>query len=537
MQGKGANHVSPVDLHDRVIIKLLAERAKSSPDVPFLHIGGVDLTYGETYAQVQRTANGLAELGVQPGDRVVIMLSNRLEFLLSWFAPALMGATVVPINPDWKGDTLHYILSDAAPVVLITNEALVGTVSAAVLDIPTLKAVVVCDSSLSGDSSGPWRQVSWTEMLAEAPETRRDTSLSCYSDVFAILYSSGTTGRPKGIMLPNAHIYSFGINWIATTNLQQDDVLYAPLSLFYMQPMILGVVPVLMVGAQVHIAERFSATRYWADIRRTEATIAHGQFTLIPILLKEPPSNQDRQHRCTRVFIGKSNEDFETRFGVRLIEIYGSTESNLVTYVPWEEPRANSCGKAAPDFEVRIVDDDDRELPQGELGEIVFRPKEPYVISYGYLNQPGATLEAFRNLWFHLGDRGYQDKDGYFYFVDRKKDVIRRKGENISSQELERQVTAHPEVTACAVVPIPDREAEEEVKAFVVVREGAKLTSQELIDYLSSRLPRFMVPRYIEFVSSMPLTPSMKIEKFKLREIGLTAQTWDRQSGDYVQSS
>jgi carnitine-CoA ligase len=525
------------DLHDRVIIRLLAERAASSPDAPFLHIGGADLTYGETYERVRATANGLAELGVGQGDRVVLMLPNRLEFLLGWFAPALLGATVVPINPDWKGDTLQYILSDAAPVALITSAALAEVVGPAVADIPTLKAMIICDLAEPAAADSPYRQLSWTELLALAPDAARDPAVARYNDVFAILYSSGTTGRPKGIMLPNAHVYSFGVNWIATANLQPDDVLYAPLSLFYMQPMILGVVPVLMTGAQVYVAERFSATRYWDDIRRTQATIAHGQFTLIPILLKEPVSELDRQHRCTRVFIGKSNEEFETRFGVRLIEIYGSTESNLVTYVPWDAPRANSCGKAAPNFDVRIVDDDDQELPDGQLGEIAFRPTEPYAISYGYLNNPAATLEAFRNLWFHLGDRGYRDEDGYFYFVDRKKDVIRRKGENISSQELERQVTAHPVITACAVVPIPDREAEEEVKAFVVVQDGATLTSEELIDYLASRLPRFMVPRYIEFVTSMPLTPSMKVEKFKLREIGLTAQTWDRQSGDYVQSA
>jgi crotonobetaine/carnitine-CoA ligase len=352
-----------------------------------------------------------------------------------------------------------------------------------------------------------------------------------HDDVAAVLYSSGTTGRPKGIMLSHAHVYSFGEAWINTTNLQAHDVLYSPLSLFYMQPMILGVIPTLLVGAQVHIAPRFRASRYWQDIRETQATIAHSQFTLIPLLLKQPAGPLDREHRCTRLFIGKSNEEFEQRFGVRLIEIYGSTESNLVCYSPWDAPRAGSAGKASPAFEVRIVDDDDRELPQGETGEIVFRPKEPLVISYGYLNDPGATLAAWRNMWFHLGDLGYFDEDGYLFFVGRKKDVIRRKGENISAVEVERQVNSHPAVSISAAVPIPDSLAEEEVKIFVVLEQGTTLEHQELLDHLTEIMPKFMLPRYIEFVPALPMTPSMKIEKATLKATGLTPATWDSQTG------
>ena len=334
--------------------------------------------------------------------------------------------------------------------------------------------------------------------------------------------------------MPHAHVYSFGVQWSNATNFSQEDVLYAPTPLFYMQATVLGVVPTLMAGAHIHIAERFSASRYWDGIRESGATIAHGQFSLIPLLLKQPPSPLDREHRCKRVFIAKSNNEFESRFGVRIIEIYGSTELNIVTYNPWDRPKESSAGKPAPNFEVKIFDDDDQELPIGEIGEIVSRPKEPFIISYGYNNKPEITLDAWRNMWFHCGDRGYFDRDGYLFFVDRKKDVIRRKGENISSQEVERQVNSHPAVLESAAVPVPAETAEDEVMIFVVLQPGSELLPTDLLDYVRTIVPRFMVPRYVEIIPELPKTGSLKIEKFKLREHGVTAATWDREADAYV---
>jgi crotonobetaine/carnitine-CoA ligase len=316
--------------------------------------------------------------------------------------------------------------------------------------------------------------------------------------------------------------------------LTEADTLYASTPLFYMLATILGVVPTLLVRSKIRIAPRFSASQYWDDIRACGATVAHSVFSVIPILLKQPPSPLDRQHNCRALFIAKSNAEFEERFGVRLIEIYGSTEMNIVAYNPWDEPKAGSCGKPAPNFEVKIVDDDDNELPVGETGEIVARPLEPFSISYGYYKRPEITVEMWRNLWFHCGDRGYFDEDGYLFYVDRKKDVIRRGGENISSYELERQVNSHPLVLESAAIPVPSELGEDEVKVCVVLQPGADVGASELLEHVSELVPRFMAPRYLEFVAELPRTGSLKIEKYKLQQDGLNERTFDRKTAGYV---
>jgi crotonobetaine/carnitine-CoA ligase len=481
-------------------------------------------------------AGGLAAHGVGAGQRVVMMLSNRQEFLLGWFGTAMLGATIVPINPEWKGETLSYILADAEPSALILTADLLPTVTPVIPELPDLKFVVLLDVESTGPAmhAAEVNTLTWDALLEGGGAAAEPVSSPRFDDLLAILYSSGTTGRPKGIAMPHAHVYSFGIQWSRANNFSGVDVLYAPTPLFYMQATVLGVVPTLMAGAQIHIAPRFTASRYWDGVRKSGATIAHGQFSLIPLLLKQPPTPLDRQHNCTRIFIAKSNAEFEERFGVRIVEIYGSSESNIVAYNPWDRHKPGSAGRPAPNFEVIIVDDQDRELPHGQIGEIVARPREPYVISAGYYHRPEITLDAMRNMWFHCGDRGYFDEDGYLFFVDRKKDVIRRKGENISSAELERQVNTHPDVLEAAAVPIPAETAEDEVKIFVVRQSGRDVTPADLITYLQEILPRFMVPRFVEFIPSMPKTGSLKIEKFKLREAGLNDATWDREAGDYV---
>jgi crotonobetaine/carnitine-CoA ligase len=525
--------VQELKLQDRVISQILAERGQTTPDRPFVHIGGVMYTYGQMYEASREIALGLAALGIERGTRVVMMLPNRLEFLLGWLGTALTGATIVPINPDWKGETLSYILTDAQPTLVILGQGLLDQVEETLAGLASLETVVVCDRDDSDQRARPFTTRRWEE-IGSLGQDGPLPAPARFDDVLAVLYSSGTTGRPKGIVMPHAHVYSFGVQWGNATNFGPDDILYAPTPLFYMQATVLGLVPTLMAGAQIHIAERFSASRYWDDIRATRATIAHGQFSLIPLLLKQPPNELDREHQCTRVFIAKSNAEFEERFGVRIIEIYGSTELNIVTYNPWDHHKEGSAGKAAPNFDVRIFDDDDCELPIGEIGEIVSRPTEPFVISFGYYNRPEVTLEAWRNMWFHCGDRGYFDDDGYLFFVDRKKDMIRRKGENISSQEVERQVNSHPAVLESAAIPVPAETAEDEVMVFVVLQPGASVTAPELLEYLPTVLPRFMVPRYIEIIDQLPKTGSSKIEKFKLREHGITPKTWDREVGAYA---
>jgi len=529
-------NVPELPLEDRVITSILADRASAMPDAPFVHIDGLSYSYGAMYEASMTVARALAGIGVKPGQRVVMMLANRSEFLLGWFGTAMLGATVVPINPGWKAETLSYILKDAAPSALILTQNLLPEVGEILPAITELTTLVVLDASEESSSipGSAVRLVSWQEFLSGGSRSIALPEVPHFGDTLAVLYSSGTTGRPKGIVMPHAHIYSFGIQWSRATNFSAVDTLYAPTPLFYMQATVLGVVPTLMAGAQVHVASRFSASRYWQGVRESKATIAHGQFSLVPLLLKQPPSPSDREHNCSRFFIAKSNAEFEERFGVRIVEIYGSTESNIVCYNPWDAPKPGSAGKAAPNFEVVIVDDEDRELPQGHIGEIVARPRAPFLISGGYYHRPEITLEALRNMWFHCGDRGYFDEDGYLYFVDRKKDVIRRKGENISSAEVERQVNTHADVLESAAVPVPAETAEDEVMIFVVPLPGRQIEPADLISYLQGILPSFMIPRFVAVVDALPKTGSMKVEKGKLRELGISPTTWDREAGQYV---
>jgi crotonobetaine/carnitine-CoA ligase len=526
-----ATTMQEVPLAERVIGDILRRAAHEDADRLFLEFDDRSFTYGELDEATDAFARGLLARGVRSGDRVVTLLPNRPEFLVAWFGAAKIGATIVPINPEWKGDTLQYILLDADPRLLIVTPESLESVEATLPQLESLELVGVCgDAQTAADVE----LVSWESLLVEDGEPLQPPTPVRHDTVLAILYSSGTTGRPKGIMMPHAHVYAFARQWMRTVELTAEDILYSPTPLFYMLATILGVVPTLLVRSRIKIAPRFSASRYWDDIRACEATVAHSVFSVIPILLKQPPSPLDRQHKCRALYIAKSNAEFEERFGVRLIEIYGSTEMNIVSYNPWDAPKPGSCGKPAPNFEVKIVDDDDQDLPQGEIGEIVCRPLEPFSISYGYYKRPEVTVEAWRNLWFHCGDRGYIDEDGYLFYVDRKKDVIRRGGENISSYELELQVNSHPAVLESAAIPVPSELGEDEVKVCVVLRQGTEVGPGELVDYVAGLVPRFMVPRYVEFMAELPRTGSLKIEKYKLREDGINVRTFDRSTGANV---
>ncbi|HEY0317710.1 MAG TPA: AMP-binding protein [Solirubrobacterales bacterium] len=521
------------DLHDQVITKILGEAAAEHGDRPFLVFKEpqVQFTYAEVDQNSSAAAAGFAEKGLKAGDRALVLLGNRPEFVFSWLGIPKLGATVVPVNPDWKGETLEYILLDADPRIVVVGADIYERVAPVIEKMNEVEAVVVCgelpaDAPACGVEVVPWEEIAGADP-ADLPEARVR-----HDNVLAILYSSGTTGRPKGIMMPHAQIYAFARQWIRACNFGGDgaeEVLYSPTPLYYMLASIIGFVPTMIVGGRMHIAPRFSAATYWQDIRECEATTAHSVFSVIPIILKQPPSPADRDHNCRTVYISKTNKEFEERFGVRCVEIYGSTEMNIVSYNPWDAPRDLSCGKAAPNFELKIVDDDDRELPTGEVGEIVTRPREPFLISYGYYNKGEATAEAWRNLWFHCGDRGYLDEDGYLFYVDRKKDVIRRRGENISSYELERQVNGHPAVLESAAIPVPSELEEDDVMVYVAVKAGESVTGPELAAFLEDKLPKFMMPRFFDFVDEMPRTTSTKIEKYKLRELGIRASAWDRE--------
>jgi crotonobetaine/carnitine-CoA ligase len=334
-------------------------------------------------------------------------------------------------------------------------------------------------------------------------------------------------------MVPHALALTCAIDSMKFMAYEPDETIYCPLPLYHAAGLWDGMMMALITGSTIAVVERFSASRFWDDVRAFGATHAMGVFDMLTILLNRPPSPDDRNHPLRRFYMGKSGLDaaFFERFGVRSVETYTSTEVGIGTASPFGEWRVGSCGQVNDDrHDVVIVDDQDREVGPGVPGEIVVRPRQPHVITGGYYNFPEATAQAFRNLWFHTGDRAYRDEDGYFYFVERMKDAIRRGGESISAFEVEQAVNAHAGVLESAAIAVASELAEDELKIAVVARPGERLEPAEVVEHCREHLPRFMVPRYVEIVDELPRTGTGKIAKHVLRaagDAGITGETWD----------
>jgi crotonobetaine/carnitine-CoA ligase len=524
---------SNLPLEKRVLGPILAEKAHTEGDRPYMTVGGRTYSFAETDRLVRQLGRGMQQAGVRKQDLVGMLLPNCAEFVLSWYACCVIGAVMVPINTTYTGYMLDYILKDSGTRGLIVDRNLapqlagVPQESLAKLD---WVAIVGGTNDLSLPD-GPGRYLDYNDMLIES---RDDPEMPCtFHDLHSVMYTSGTTGPSKGVMLPNGHFFSSTMTFMRALGINRDDVLFTPLPLFHGLASRLGVLPALMVGAHVVIAEKFSATQFWKQVIDCGATIGHTIFTIPPILKAQPPSPLDRAHKLRAMYNASTDPEFEERFNVRLVEAYGLTETGLTIYTHWPERRQDSCGKAHEDWEIEVIDDNGLPVPTGEVGELVCRPKLPSIMMGGYLNKPEETLRTTRNLWFHCGDYVRRDADGYFYFSGRKKERIRRRGENVSGFEVERIIGTHPDISEVAAVAYPAEAGEDDIRCVIIQRSGAGLKPAELMDWLQPRMPFFMLPRYIEFVDDMPRTPSAKIEKYKLVEAGLSSAAWDREKAGY----
>jgi crotonobetaine/carnitine-CoA ligase len=373
----------------------------------------------------------------------------------------------------------------------------------------------------------------WSTLLNHGAGTPRlDVG---FHDLLAIMYTSGTTGPSKGAMCSHALALTCAYDSLNYLD-RWGKTIYCPLPMFHAGGLWDGMMSALLSGGSIAIVDRFHASTFWDDVRRFDAAVAMSVFSMIPILLNQPPSPRDKDHSLEMFYMGKSSLDapLYDRFGVRSVETYTSTEAGIATGSPYGEWKVGSCGTAHEErFHVAVLDKHDRELGPGEPGELVLRPKQPYVITTGYYGAPDATAECFRNLWFHTGDRVWRDEDGYYFFLDRMKDSIRRRGENISAFDLECEVNLHPSVLESAAIGVPSELEDEDVKLTVVLQPGANACAEEIAEFCERQLPRYMVPRYIEFVDALPRTPTDKIAKYQLREQGdhgITDATWDRQA-------
>jgi carnitine-CoA ligase len=498
---------------------LLAERARTHPATPFLRFSDAELTFAETDEQVNAIARGLDALGVRPGDRVAILLPNCVELVLTWFAANRLGAVAAPVNTAFRGPALAHVLGLSGADVLVVDASLLETVRG--FDFGT---VVVRGETDPQRGTVPFGRL--TEYNRSTVENRGGPA-----DPALVLFTSGTTGRSKGCVLAHRFVVRQAEMLAEQFGLRGDDVLYCPYPLFHLDASVLTVGPALVLGATAAIGARFSASGFWPEVRRFGATVFDFMGATLTILYKREPSDDDRAHRVRLgwgVPMPDFAADFENRFGMRLIESYGSTDVGVPIYCrPGEPVPHGSCGRPIPQYDVRLVDEDDVEVPVGATGEIVVRPNEPSLVSDGYLGMPEETVRVTRNLWFHTGDLARRDAEGYIYFVGRGKDAIRRRGENISAFEVEEVVEAHPDVLEAAAFGVPSELTEEEVMVAVVPRPGRTVEPAALIAFCTERMARHMVPRYVDVVEALPKTPTEKIEKYRLKELGVTERTWD----------
>ena len=508
------------------IVGALDRAAAEEPDRPFLQSADDHVTFGECADRARSIAGQLAERGVMAGDVVVLYMHNSVDMVTCTFALGYLGAAASPINIEYVGDLLTYVVGDTGADLAIVDASLVEQFLAAADGVEAFAhGTVIVRSDVTDEVELGRPFVDFDELRVGAhplPPVSIDQSTTAL-----IIYTGGTTGPSKGVIVTNGHALTFASDWTRCVAYTGEDVLYGCLPLFHGLAYLLGVLPTLLCRAKMVIDRRFSASNFWERAIAADATVVHSIFSMVPILLSRPPSDVDRAHRVRAMYIGPSKyaDEFRDRFGVELIEVYGQSETGVVTYAPFGQLPAGSCGRVNPHFEVRIVDEMDIEVPPGQPGEIIVRPKVPYTMMRGYLSKDTATVETFKNLWHHSGDRGIVDEDGWFYFVDRMKDCIRRRGENISSYEVELVITQHPQIVECAVFAVPSDLEEDEVKACVVVDDADRFDPIEFQQFLVDRMARFMRPRYLEVVESLPKSAAQKIEKYKLIEAGVGGPT------------
>lgn len=515
----------------------LFEQAARQGDRPFLLFDEVRFTYAEALLESRRIAGGLRNLGVSRGDHVAVLMNNHPNMVWTLFALGILGAVAVPVNAAAKGDLLAYFLRHSRSTMLIADHDLVPVE----LDqAPGIGQVVVNDPSSALPLRDPENGRSWCSLNSIRTPGHADLPQNSarFCDTQLILYTSGTTGPSKGALCTHSQEQTGGLIMAQQLRYTPDDVLYTCLPLFHANALRVTLTAALWSGAAVALARRFSASNFWADIRRFGATEFNALGAMANILIQAPPAPQDADHRlriCNIVpaFPDDKRVEFERRFGVKVTSLYGSTEMNCPIYATEDTPASKwpTCGRVVPPFEMRVVDDDDIELPPGSIGEWLIRSSEPWYAFQGYLDMPAETMGAWRNGWFHTGDRGYVDAEGYWYFVDRKKETVRRRGENISSYEVELSICKHPAVLEAAVVPVASELGEDDVMVYIVLREGHSLTELELIRFSEERMASFMVPRFVRFIDRLPKTPSEKVEKYLLKRKAeeLRAELWDRE--------
>jgi len=511
---------------DRTLPAMLQRQARRYGDRVLFKCGGASWRFDEAPDIAACFAGTLAAAGICPGDRVAIICSNRPEFLEAYLGCAWLGAIAVPINVAARGPQLRHILDNSGARLLVIEAELLDALRHVDLGGVALERIWLIGGAA----------VAFDRIPTSAVPPSNDSLPAAAIDpaqTVAILYTSGTTGPSKGVCCPHAQYFWWGFHGVRNLGLGEGDVLCTTLPLFHTNA--LGTFhQALLTGATLVAEPRFSASRFWQTLIAHRASITYVLGAMVPILLSREPSPDERAH-SVRLALAPGvpahlHATFERRTGIHLIDGYGSTETNFVIGGILVEPHPGCIGKACQGFDARIIDRDGKDAADGEPGELVLRSYEPLAFATGYFVLPEKTAEAFRDGWFHTGDRVVREANGYYRFVDRLKDAIRRRGENVSSFEVEQILLSHPDVGNAAVFPVPSELAEDEIMAAIVRRPGSTLTERGLCEFCQPQLAYFAVPRFIEFVDALPVTENGKVQKFKLRDRGVTAATWDREA-------
>ena len=513
---------------------LLDQRAEDCAARTFLRFSARELTFGDARRRATGLAHGLEALGVRRGQLVPVLMPNGSEFAVTWLALCKLGAVSTLLNTEFRGPALLHALNLSGAGTVIADARYVPHLAEVAGELSHLRRLVVAGGGGAGVPALPGVVTLELGDLCTEDDSAI-ASAHTATDPAMVLFTSGTTGPSKGCVL--SHRYAVRQAQLMIDNLQlgRDDVLYCPFPMFHIDATVLTVIPAMLLATTAAIGDRFSASGFWDEIRAARATVFDFMGATLTMLHKRPvlPDDGDNPARLGwGVPVPEFAAEFEQRFGVQLVELYGSTDAGIPMYHPIDVPRRQgSCGRPIPQYDVRLVSETGREVDCGDVGEIVVRPNEPSLMSDGYYGMPAATLESRRDLWFHTGDLARQDADGFFYFVGRRTDSIRRRGENISAFEVEEVVKLHPAVLDAAAYGVPSELTEDDVMVAVVARPAHTVDPIELTEFCADRMARHMVPRYVDVVDALPRTPTEKVEKSRLRERGITSTTWDR-SGD-----
>lgn len=511
---------------------LLRDRARRRPEAMFLTVAGSSYTFAQMDARSDELAQGLRALGVGPGDRVAWLSTNRGEVVELFFAIAKLGAVQVPLNAFLKGALLSYQVNHSEASVVVADGPGMQCVDAVAQDLTAVEKFVRLDADAPAPTNIPTgKLVDFSDV--EGPSFDLSEVEVLPTDMFAIMYTSGTTGASKGCVLNHGYYIRDALAFGQGIGLSPDDTLYATLPLFHMAAIVSTLVSALVWEIHAVFDAQFSAGSFFERAREVDATISIAVAAMANALLSTPPSDRDRAHQLRAMTIvplaPEAQLAFEERFGIAAwSEMYGQTECIPISISRRLGDRDRSgAGEPMDDLEVALFGEDDQPVADGEVGEIVLRPKGRFAMFQGYWNMPEETLEAFRGLWYHTGDLARRLPSGQLTFVDRKKDAMRRRGENISSMEVEAVIARHEAVADVAVHAVPSPMGEDDVKACLVLKPGATVTPEGLFEFFNDEMPFYMVPRYVELIQELPRTAVGRVQKYILREHSVGEGVWD----------